>query len=62
MSYARLRRTRSLALVAAVALSLGACSSTTTSDKAASKPSSPASAGATGSAAALFQQLRKSGT
>jgi hypothetical protein len=61
MSYAGHRRTSYLALAAAVALGLSACSSSTPVSKA--KPSSATSTVATGnSAAALFQQLQKSGT
>ena len=63
MSYAGHRRTSYLALVAVVALALSACASTTSANKA--KPHSTTSATSatmTGnSAAALFQQLRKSG-
>jgi hypothetical protein len=65
MSFARLRRSRSLALAAAVVLGLSACSSTAANDKAAkasSTVSSAATSGATSPAAALFQQARKSGT
>lgn len=60
MTYAGHRRTSYLALVAVVALALSACASTTSANKA--KPQSATSATMTGnSAAALFQQLRKSG-
>ena len=60
MSYAGHRRTSYLALVAVVALALSACTSTTSANKA--KPQSATSATMTGNlAAALFQQLHKSG-
>jgi|BarGraNGADG00312_2_1021985.scaffolds.fasta_scaffold12434_3 hypothetical protein len=59
MSFARHRRTSYLALAAAVALALSACSSSTPATKA----TGSSSAGATGSsAAALLDQLRKSST
>ena len=64
MSFVRLRNSGCLALAAAVAVGLGACSSTSTGKKAGQASGSPSatSPGATGPAAALFQQVRKSGT
>ena len=64
MSFARLRSSGCLALAAAVAVGLSACSSTSTGKNAGQASGSPSatSPGATGPAVALFQQVRKSGT